>query len=171
MAASKDTLKPFIRLMLSGAFAGKGWQGPTLSGSLRGLSAREALARPIKGRKCIWEQVLHATYWKHAVLRAMSAAARPSLDLSPANWPRVPKAEKVSPAELARLWKADRARLARVHADLLAEVEGLSSADIWRRSTPDRRFDRAFYLAGIAAHDAYHTGQINLLKRMLRARA
>lgn len=171
MAASKDTLKPFIRLMLNGAFAGKGWQGPTLSGSLRGISARDALARPIKGRKGIWEQTLHATYWKHAVLRAMIAAERPPLNLSPANWPRVPKAEKVPAAELERLWKADRAQLARIHTELLATVESLPSADIWRKSTPDRRFDRAFYLAGIAAHDAYHTGQINLLKRMLRARA
>ncbi|MFN0010589.1 MAG: DinB family protein [Phycisphaerales bacterium] len=170
MAASKDTVKPFIRLMLSGAFAGKGWQGPTLSGSLRGLSAREALARPIKGRKCIWEQVLHATFWKHVVLRAVTGVDLPSLGLSPPNWPRVPKAEKVPAAELERLWKADRARLARVHAELVAEVERLSSAAMWKRSTPDRRFHRAFYLAGMAAHDAYHTGQINLLKRVVRTR-
>lgn len=155
----------FVRVMLDGAFVGKGWQGPTLSGCLRGVSAAEACKSPGKGRKCIWQQALHAMYWKHVLLRAVTGEDLPGLGLRPANWPRVPQGKG---AGLERLWKADVARLKKLHGELVAAVERLTDAQVWEKSTPDRRYARATYLAGAAAHDVYHTGQIQLIKKMIR---
>lgn len=166
MSGGKGTIG-FVRLMLDGAFVGKGWQGPTLSGCLRGVSAAEALRSPGRGRKCIWQQVLHAMYWKHGVLRAVVADELPSLGLKPANWPRVPVSGRPR-AELDRLWRADVARLKGLHGELVGAIERLEESAVWKKATPARRYCRAVYLAGAAAHDAYHTGQIQLIKKMVR---
>jgi uncharacterized damage-inducible protein DinB len=50
--------------------------------------------------------------------------------------------------------------LASMHADLHTAVENL------RDLTPRRRR----LIAGVALHDAYHTGQIQLVKRLIRGR-
>ncbi len=167
MAKRQADVRGFVRLMLDAAFTGKGWQGPTLAGCLRGLRPHEALRRPGRGRRCIWEHLLHATYWKHAALRAVVSEDLPGLGLSPANWPRVPST-KLPERDLARVWRADVARLRRVHADLLAAVAAMPERDVWAKSSPARRHPRTVYLAGIAAHDVYHAGQIQLIKKLVR---
>lgn len=166
-SASTHTALDLVRLMLHGAFVGKGWQGPTLAGCLRGVSASEALKSPGKGRKCIWQQVQHAAYWKYVVLRAVSTEEVPNPGLTPANWPRVPSAG-LPRRELERLWKADIARLKDLHARLVATLESLDDEALWEKSQPTRKRVRAVYLVGTAAHDVYHVGQIQLIKKMVR---
>lgn len=154
--------------VLEGAFRGKGWQGPTLSGSLRGVTPRVALFRPGRGRKCIWEHVLHAAYWKYAVAaviekHVLGVEEPEAFGRSPSNWPRAPVAAD------ARAWRADRALLERMHERVLAAAGRLDPARLDRRPSPKHKWPLAMYLAGIAAHDAYHCGQVQLLKRLARA--
>ena len=51
------------------AFDKKSWHGTNLMGSVRGLTAREALWRPARGRHNVWEILIHAAYWKYVVRR------------------------------------------------------------------------------------------------------
>jgi len=68
----------------------------------------------------------------------------------PSNWFRRP--EELS----EKAWKADIALLDEMHRQLRAVIAGLST----------KEFEKHFNLiAGIAAHDVYHAGQIQLLKR------
>ncbi len=129
------------------------WHGTTLRGSLRGVTAAEAAKRPGPGRHSIWELALHAAYWKYAVRRRLTGAKRGSFPRSGSNWLAVP-----SPATPAA-WKRDLALLADCHRELREAVEKLGSL------TPRRRR----LIAGIALHDVYHTGQIQLVKRMIRS--
>ncbi|HYD00836.1 MAG TPA: DinB family protein [Phycisphaerales bacterium] len=157
---------------LDGAFQGLAWQGPTLSGSLKRVTPDLALWKPSRSRRCIWEQVLHATYWKLTILRVFDPGTELTLLRPGSNWPRPPEA---TPLTAERLWKADIARLHEVHAALRAAVAALPERRWNKRprkpSSPNvRSMTYAGYLAGAAAHDAYHTGQIRLLKR-LRAEA
>ncbi|HEX2838052.1 MAG TPA: DinB family protein [Phycisphaerales bacterium] len=154
--------------VITGAFQ-KGWQGPTLAGCLRGITPAQALKRPGKGRKCIWEQVLHAAYWKYAVTRILMHAADPAaaeamqaFPRSPSNWPRLPEVPD------AKAWKRDIALLKQCQYNLEAVVESLADADLSQRPSLKHKHTLAFYIAGAAAHDAYHTGQIQLLKRLWR---
>lgn len=156
-------------ITLDGAFKGKAWQGPTLSGSLRGVTPDLALWRPAKNRRSIWQQLLHATYWKLTILRVFDPTTSLSLLRPGSNWPTPPVTAPTKGAH--KLWKADLARLHEIHDALHSAVAALPES-AWltkprkSSSTAARSFTYADYLAGAAAHDAYHTGQIRLLKRL-----
>ena len=111
-----DPTRAFIRTVLDGAFTGKGWQGATLSGALRGVTVREALYRPRPKRKCIWEHILHAAYWKHRVAHVLSPQLAGDFVRSPSNWPRVPRG---TAAELEEMWKADAVREGELFASVV----------------------------------------------------
>jgi len=156
-----------IRLLvqtLDGAFTGRGWQGTTLTGALRGLTAPQALRRPARGRHCIWEIVLHAAYWKYAV-RCRITGARPpgGFARAPSNWPALPR-----PASEAA-WRRDMRLLKEEHARLRDAVAALSPRSLAAR-TPSGAWRVGQMVFGVAAHDAYHTGQIQLIKRLIVSR-
>src|SRR5712692_5124088 len=73
------------------AFDRRAWHGPTLAGSLRGLSYREALWRPGPGRHNVWEIVLHAGYWKCQVRRRLGRDTAVRFPRPGHNWPRLPE--------------------------------------------------------------------------------
>ncbi len=159
---------PRIRLLLQvldEAFATKGWQGSTLSGAVRGLKPKQALWRPGGDRKRhnVWELVLHTAYWKHVVRERVEGGARTPFGRGPRNFPRLP----VRPDAAA--WKADVALLKRQHELLRRAVARLKPS---RLDAPvgGSRWRVAEQIFGIAAHDLYHTGQIQLLKALQKRR-
>lgn len=135
------------------AYDRKSWHGTNLRGSLRGLTANQAFWRPAPERHNIWELVLHAAYWKYAVRRRITGEKRGSFPLSGSNWFPTP-----SPGD--EEW-AETLTLLQVQHRALRDVI---------RDTPLNRLrerSRDFHsIYGIAAHDLYHTGQIQLIKRL-----
>ena len=147
--------------ILDRAYNRRSWHGTNLRGSVRGLTAAQAAWRPGRGRHNIWEIVVHAAYWKYAVTRRLTGQTRGSFPVKGSNWfPRGADRDE-------RAWKDDVALLDRMHRELRATVEGMTGRDLHRRD-PEKvtNFD---LLAGIAAHDLYHAGQIQLLKRLAAA--
>ena len=147
--------------ILDEAFDRRGWHGTTLRGSLRGLTPRQALWRPGPRRHCIWDLVLHTAYWKYAVRRRLGGGARGAFARAPSNWPRLP----ANPD--AGAWRADVALLEAEHAALRRTVAGLAATELDARSAKGTWRQRE-QIHGVAAHDLYHAGQIQLLKRLLR---
>jgi DinB family protein len=145
------------------AFSQKSWHGTTLRGALRGLTPKEALWRPAPGRHNIWELTLHAAYWKYVVRRRLAGAAIGSFDRRPSNWPDIP-----DPAD-DKAWKNDIALLEMEHRKLREVVLRLPPAELERRS-PRGVWTYAQEIHGVAAHDLYHTGQIQLIKRLMKER-
>ena len=158
---SPDSLIGLLLEMLDQAFDQKGWHGTTLRGALRGVTPREALWRAAPGRHNVWELTLHTAYWKYAVRRRLAGAAIGSFDRKPSNWPAVP-----DPAHL-RAWKRDVAVLEAEHRKLREVVSRLAPAALQRRS-PRGVWTNAEEIHGVAAHDLYHTGQIQLIKRLMK---
>lgn len=146
--------------MLDHAFTGRGWHGTTLTGALRGVTPTQALARPAGARHSVWDLVLHTAYWKY-VVRCRLTGRRPpeGFPRSPSNWPAVPP--RPSPA----LWRRDVRLLKEMHAELRAAVVALPPRRLGARS-PSGQWRLAEMIHGVAAHDLYHTGQIQLLKRL-----
>jgi DinB superfamily len=155
---------PRIELLLEvldQAFDRKSWHGTTLRGSLRGVTPEEAMWRPAPDRHNIWELTLHTAYWKYAVRRRLSDQAMGSFDRKPSNWPAMPEPSN------GKSWKRDVALLENEHRQLRELVRTMSPKDLDKRS-PKGVWRYAEEIHGIAAHDLYHTGQIQLIKRLLR---
>jgi DinB superfamily len=146
------------------AFDQKSWHGTTLRGSLRGLTSQQALWRPAPGRHNIWELTLHTAYWKYAVRRRLAGDAMASFQRKPSNWPDVPE-----PAD-QKAWKQDVALLESEHRKLREAVAALTPTALQALS-PKGIWTNAEEIHGVAAHDLYHTGQIQLIKRLMNSAA
>jgi hypothetical protein len=140
------------------------WHGVNLRGSLRRVAPPDAAWRPHPERHNIWETAVHCAYWKYAVWRALTGAPRGSFPLTGSNWFRRP-IDRQAPL---RLWRDDLALLGRMHADLRAAVAEVRPAALHRR-LPRSRYTAFDLIAGAAAHDLYHAGQIQLLKALRKS--
>jgi hypothetical protein len=138
------------------AYEKKGWHGTNLRGSLRGLAIDELVWRPAPGRNNIWELALHAAYWKYAVRRRLRGDKRGSFPLKGSNFFPSP----AEPDEMA--WRDALSVLEEQHRALRSAVASLDA-----KALADPKRLQLVY--GIAAHDLYHTGQIQLLKRLQRS--
>jgi uncharacterized damage-inducible protein DinB len=143
------------------AFDHRSWHGTNLHGSIRGMSAAEACWRAKKERKNINEHVLHCAYWKYTVRRRMLGEKRGSFPLAGSNWFARPRDGKIDEVQ----WKSDVQLLVDTHRSLRQAIAALE---------PARLEDQAAggvttilqLISGITAHDLYHAGQIQLIKRL-----
>jgi hypothetical protein len=69
-----------------------------------------------------------------------------------------------------RAWAADIALLREEHERLVQVIRSFPSARLGRRPPEGRRWTYGELITGIALLDAYHTGQIQLLKRLWQER-
>jgi hypothetical protein len=150
-----STTRGVLIAMIDEAFEGKAWHGPTLRGSLRGLTARQATWRPGRHRHNIWEIAVHAAYWKYAVRRRLTGERRRTFALTGSNWFDVS----------GRSWPDDVRMLIGEHRALRAAIVALPPSALDRR-VHGRHHSAAYTIRGIAAHDLYHAGQIQLIKKL-----
>jgi hypothetical protein len=146
--------------MMDQAFDKKSWHGTTLRGALRGVAPEAALWRPGPGRHNIWELTVHAAYWKYVVRRRLADGAPGSFARKPSNWPQVPTTAD------RRLWKLDIGLLEAEHRLLREVVRAMPPAKLDERS-PEAVWTNTQEIHGVAAHDLYHTGQIQLIKKLM----
>ena len=144
---------------------GDPWYGSPRMPFLRGLPASDAALRPPGCAHSIWELVLHIAYWKYTVRRHLAEGTPSRFPRSPANFPRLPR-----PADEGA-WAADTALLRSEHEWLVEAVRGLPARRLGVVPPAGKRWTYGEMVLGIAAHDAYHTGQIQLLKRLWQERA
>ena len=148
-----------LLFLIDTAYDRASWHGPNLRGSLRGVTPGQAEWRPGPGRHNIWELVVHAAYWKYAAWRRLTGARRGSFPLSGSNFLTRP-VERTPEA-----WADDLALLHRMHGTLREAVAALRPEDLDRPSA-QKGVTRRALATGVAAHDLYHAGQIQLLKRL-----
>lgn len=154
----ENPLLALLVTLLDQAYDHRSWHGPNLQGSLRGVSWKQALERPSPHRHCIWEIVLHCAYWKYVALRKLSPGIkRGSFPLKPANWPKLP----LSPTP--QDWEAAKSLLQTYHESLRRRVLSLAPEDLEAQKGEWAAWQT---ITGVAAHDLYHAGQIQLLKKL-----
>ena len=145
--------------ILDQAYDRRSWHGTNLRGSIRGVSAGQASWRPRSGRHNVWEIVVHSAYWKYAAWRRLAGERRGSFPLKGSNWfPRPQQTDE-------QLWRADIALLDQMHRLLRESVNNLGASDL-SLIAKGSKVTNAFIVSGVAAHDLYHAGQIQLLKTL-----
>ncbi|MEO5579676.1 MAG: DinB family protein [Gemmatimonadaceae bacterium] len=158
---------PIAKLLLENVHPrpGRGaWHGgPTSFGSLRGVSAKQAEWVPAPGRKSIWQLVLHIAYWNYAVRRRLEGGDGPRFPRTPADWPRLPEQRE------SKSWSQDVALLSAEHERIVAAVAKIPSSKYKTILAGGKQWTIGELIVGIAQHDAYHTGQIQMLKRLWTA--
>lgn len=145
------------------AHDGDPWHGSPVKEILKGVTAEQAAWRPPNGAHSIWELVLHMTGWRNEV--AERVTGKPAGEPSAGDYPDV---GDPTPAR----WKAAVDALDAAHRRLVEVTRELSEGVVYR-PTKDPR-DRARgtgvtvyeLLHGIVQHDAYHAGQIALIRRI-----
>jgi hypothetical protein len=141
------------------AYDKRSWHGTNLRGSLRGLTLGRVSWRPGRERHNIWEIVVHAAYWKYVVRRRLTDERHGSFPVKGSNW----FSRDARMGE--RAWKDDVTLLERTHRALRLAIEEMSRRNL-HRALPGSTVTPFELIAGIAAHDLYHAGQIQLLKRL-----
>jgi hypothetical protein len=151
---------------LNRAVNGRAWHGPAILPLVRGVSAKQASARPIAGAHSIREIVVHAAAWLDIVRQRLEG--NPPRVTAAMDWPTVAGS---SPARgrsgaAARGWRADVARLRRAANDLQTAILSLDdrrlAADV---PTTGDAWSGYNTLHGVVQHLLYHAGQIAILKK------
>jgi uncharacterized damage-inducible protein DinB len=153
-----ETLRASLLRQFRATHDGEPWYGTSRTTLLRGVSAARALEHPVNGGHSIWELVLHMTAWTEEVHRRLDGT--PPQAPARGDWPAVSVTTE-------RAWRSAREALALAHHALAESIEAL----------PARRFSQriatsdgdgvtvAEMLIGLAQHDAYHTGQLVILRQ------
>lgn len=146
--------------------AGKGlwYGGPTVTGSLRGVSVKQALWKPSKKRHSIWELALHIAYWNYAVRMKLIDGQAGSFPRSPSNWP------KVENSAVEKQWNEDKKLVAEEQKLLVEAIRNFDAKKLDRRVPKSTKWTYADLLMGAVTHNTYHTGQIVLMKRLYNSK-
>lgn len=148
-----DVLRVLLAAM-DEAYEKNGWHGTTLRNAVRGLDGEAVYWRPAAGRHNVWELTVHAAYWKYvARRRLLGSLKRGSFPLKGSNWIGSP-----DDADLLS-WREAVALLEEQHRALREVVASLDA-----KALADRKKVRLVY--GVTAHDLYHAGQIQLVKKL-----
>lgn len=156
---SLDSLRDELRRSLHGP----AWHGPALLEVLCDVSPREAQARPFGGAHSIAELAFHALAWMEEVTRRLDGSA-PSLPAR-GDWPSDDDALPV--VEAVRLLRQAGDTLDQTLATFPAARLG-ETVGGGHDAPTGSGVSYAVMLSGLAQHNAYHGGQIAILRKALR---
>jgi uncharacterized damage-inducible protein DinB len=138
------------------------WHGPSARQVLEGVTAAAAAARPIPGAHSIWELALHIIAWRNEVARRVDGGE--PAEPAEGDWPAVTDTSDAA-------WDRTRVRMEKSYDRLVAALRRLPEARLDEpvSRTRDQGSGVTYYvtLHGVPQHDAYHLGQVSLLKRAL----
>jgi uncharacterized damage-inducible protein DinB len=158
MNESNSLIRQLVQ-QIEESYRRRAWHGVNLRGSIRGLTMEQRCWRPGPKRHNIWEIVVHCAYWKYIVRRRITGEKHGSFPLEGSNFFQRPEVKSDS------AWKRDLRLLDEMHEQLVAVVSDLSPKQLTEYPNGSK-FTNLQTISGIAMHDVYHAGQIQLLKRL-----
>ena len=134
------------------------WYGTDVQSALEDVDAALAARRPAPGRHNIAEIVLHHAFWLHEVRGRLIGGTVEAFALPGEDW-------FVWEGGAEPSWDDVRRTLATEVRHLREAVDAIVGGAQPSPLAPEERFDQVL---GIAAHGAYHAGQIQLVKALVR---
>jgi uncharacterized damage-inducible protein DinB len=144
---------------------GDAWHGPSITEALESVTARQATMRPIAGGHTIYELAAHLAAWTGEVLQRLEG--RPPQMPDEGDFPEPVNA--ITEDE----WQAVKTRLADRHTALAQALTRFDKSRLADHVGPTRDAPTGtgvtFYamVHGLIQHDAYHAGQIMILRKAL----
>jgi uncharacterized damage-inducible protein DinB len=142
---------------LDEAHSGQPWHGPSRASVLADVTLEEAARQPSAHGNGIWALVLHMRAWTDEVARRVREG-NPGEPVD-GDFPPVPAPSLAS-------WRDSLDALERAHRDVVDAVRQAGAKRLDERIGTGQTC--RVMLHGLAQHDAYHTGQIAILKRIYR---
>lgn len=150
-----------IAQLLKHGYDGQPWYGTALCKLLAEVTAERASAPPMAGAHNIWQEVLHSMAWRQVACRLLRGETVAELS-DGENWPEPRCCDEAA-------WQETLGELARTQHDLAAALDGLADDRLQEKvSYAGKSFSLYVLLHGIIHHDAYHAGQIALLRNLGR---
>ena len=143
------------------AFGGDPWHGPPLRDLLAGVTAAQALARPVPSAHTIWQLVLHIDIYLRVTLDAIGGTPLPRLYETQTDWPDI--TDKSDGA-----WNTAVDALFRNAEQLVHAIRVLPDSKL-NDTAPGRDYNFYYLFHGVVQHSLYHGGQIALLKKAAAA--
>ncbi|HET7551871.1 MAG TPA: DinB family protein [Gemmatimonadaceae bacterium] len=142
------------------ALEGGAWHGPSVLELLAGVSAAQAASHPVAGAHSIWELVLHLRSDYDLVLRRMASDGHPLTAAE--GWP-------ACPAPTEENWQRTVRELELANKKLRQAVRDFPQERLDDLLVPESPYTAYTQFIGVSQHNAYHSGQIALLKRAMAA--
>ncbi len=146
--------------LLQTGYNGSPWHGPSLVGNLTDITAAQASKKPAHNAHCIWELVQHATAWINEVINTIDGEQY--VVLAPEqDWPAISGTDDAA-------WQAALGILDSSMDALIAAAGEMQDERLWP-NVEGMDFNMYWLLMGVVQHNAYHAGQIGLLKKFIEA--
>jgi DinB family protein len=130
---------------------GNSWQAG-LYQQIEGLSVDQVTWKPSPDRHSIWDVLIHVNFWKQYAIASVCGTDKPDPDAG--NWTLAP----VDASETN--WKKEVERTKSLHEELKRVAQEMGD------SLYDTEKKLSNYIRQLICHDAYHAGQIGLLRVM-----
>lgn len=137
---------------INAVYGGPAWHGPALRDLLDGVTEEEARAHPLEGRHSILEVVVHITTWMDVGARRIGGA-----EINSRNVDSYPDLSQTS-------WSDELQELERAQSRFADAVARLKPEDL-DNQVPGKKHTIYTELQGVIQHNAYHAGQIAVLKK------
>jgi uncharacterized damage-inducible protein DinB len=160
-----DLLRQLI-VQLKKGYDDDPWYGPSTKSLLDGITASEAALRPAAGVHSIWEIVLHMDGWQREVTRRLQGSV-PDIPLE-GDWRPLPQITEEA-------WQKTQAALEESLHELIAALKNLPGAKLEESvggiRNPEKGTGVSYWamIAGLSQHNAYHSGQIAILRKTVES--
>lgn len=134
---------------------GDAWHGPSLKEILSGVTAEQAVARPLANGHSIWELTLHIAAWEGVFISRL--AGLQMNEPEEGDFPVVTDASEEA-------WRRTLTRFDERHRRLIEAISALTDERL-REIVPGKDYTVGYMLRGLTRHHVYHAGQIALLKK------
>lgn len=149
--------------MFRGAAQGKTWHGQSVWETLKNISAEEAAAHPIPDSHSIWDYLLHIINWREYAIQILSNDEPYIIELNTEkDWTTITDFSQEAWKTALELYKKSTDEL----SEAIKKIDDSKLEEI----VPKQNFTFHTVLHGVIQHDIYHSGQIVLLKKILKAK-
>jgi hypothetical protein len=155
-----------VRLSVLSSIGGDAWYGDSIEDAISDVNSREAAFRICPDTHTISEIVLHSAGWIEEIASRL-LGAEPQLPAE-GDWPQVGTSSEAG-------WERAKANLARAKSNMLLGLEHVSEGQLatmvggMRNAALGTGVRLDEMLLGLAQHNAYHVGQVMIVKRAIRS--
>jgi len=158
---TKEELLRIIDVLNDTYESEEAWYGPSVVEALRDVTPKMAEARISPNTNSIAEIAYHMTTWRIFAVRKIQGDAEFDVKSKDKDWKKFPIVDEFE-------WEAIQMELSLSQEELVSELEKIENDAFLEEFVPGRNYSYYTLIHGVIQHDIYHTGQIGLIKKVVK---